>query len=239
VEEPRVSVVIPAFDEEAFIAEAIESVLSQTYGNVETIVVDDGSTDRTAEIASGYDEVKLVKQENGGLSNARNSGVRASSGELLAFLDSDDEMLPDRLEIQVRHLLAGPTFGCVLGSQELRVEEGAELPFWAQGTQSPMFSTRGVFDITDTPDLYPVSVLLSRELFDRIGGFDESLLKGGEDADLIMRLNEAGVEMALLKDKLVRRRVHGRNMTQDDERSKTAVFEIFKRRIDRHRAEAG
>ena len=83
-----------------------------------------------------------------------------------------------------------------------------------------------------------MTMLLSRALFDEIGGFDETMLKGGEDADLVMRLNEAGVEMTLLKDNLVRRRIHGRNMTQDDERSKTAVFEIFKRRIDRHRSRA-
>jgi len=233
-----VSVIVPAFNEEDFLGEAIESVLAQTYGNFETIVVDDGSSDATAEIAAGYDGVKLVSQENRGLPCARNAGVKASSGELLAFLDSDDEMLPDRLKIQVGNLLAGPAVGCVVGSQELLVEEGSELPFWAPGTESPMFSTRGVFEISDTPDLYPVTVLLSRALFDEIGGFDETMLKGGEDADLVMRLNEAGVEMTLLKDKLIRRRIHGRNMTQDDARSKTAVFEIFKRRIDRHRSRA-
>ena len=238
MEEPRVSVVVPAFNEEAFLAEAIESVLAQTYSNFETIGVDAGSTDATAEIAAGYDEVKLVSQDNRGLPSARNAGVAASSGELLAFLDSDDEMLPDRLEVQVGHLLAGPSHGCVIGSQELRVEEGSELPFWARGTQNPMFSTRGVFDVSDTPDLYPVTVLLSRELFEEVGGFDETLLNGGEDADLVLRLNEAGVAMKLLADNLVRRRVHGRNMTQDEERSKTAVFEIFKRRIDRHRSRA-
>ena len=235
--EPLVSVIIPAYDEEAFVAEAIESTLAQTYPRVETIVVDDGSTDRTAEIAAGYEEVKLIRQENRGLSNARNTGVAASNGEILAFLDADDMMLPDRLRVQVGHLLDNPGIGCNLASQETIVEDGAPLPFWARGTETPVFSSPGVMEPTGTPDAYTVTMVFRRRLFDEVGGFDETLVHGGEDADILMRIGEAGVEIAMLKDVVLRRRIHHNNMTQSEGRAKDAIFEVFKRRIDRHREE--
>lgn len=236
--EPLVSVIIPAYDEEAFVAEAIESCLAQTYPRVETIVVDDGSTDRTAEIAAGYDEVELIRlRPNRGLPAARNAGVAASNGEILAFLDADDVMLPERLRIQVDHLLGDTDFGCNIASQEILLEEGAPLPFWARGTETPVFSSPGVLEPTDTPDAYTVTMVFPRSLFDEIGGFDETLLHGGEDADILMRIGEAGVEIARLKEVVLRRRIHHHNMTQSEGRAKDAIFEVFKRRIDRHREE--
>jgi glycosyltransferase involved in cell wall biosynthesis len=236
---PLVSVVIPAFKSERFLAEAIESVLAQTYDEVETIVVDDGSPDRSAEIAAGYAEVKLVRQENRGVAAARNAGVAVGSGEVLAFLDADDLMLPERLETQVGHLLAHPEVGCVVASQETFVEDGAPLPFWARGNEQPLFEkldrAEGI-DKADTSEIFTTSMIFSRALFEEIGGFDEELLLGNDDADILMRLSEAGIEIARLRDVVIRRRIHADNVTQDEEQAKTAIFEVFKRRIDRHRA---
>lgn len=222
MDRPLVSVVIPTYESEGFLAEAIESVLAQTYRPFETIVVDDGSADRSAEVAAGFPEVTLVRQPNRGVAAARNAGVAAGSGELLAFLDADDLMLPERLEVQVGHMLANPDTGCVLAMQETVVEEGAALPFWARG--------KGM-------DGYPMSMVFSRRLFDEIGGFDEDLRRGNDDADILLRMSEAGVEIVRLPDVLFRRRIHGANVTQDEEKAKTAVFELFKRRIDRHRGD--
>src|SRR5690349_2600271 len=101
---PLVSVVIPVFDGEAYLAAAIESALAKTYARVEVIVVDDGSTDGSASVAARYD-VRLVRQSNRGVSAACNAGVEAARGELIAFLDADDLWPPERLEIQARHLL--------------------------------------------------------------------------------------------------------------------------------------
>jgi glycosyltransferase involved in cell wall biosynthesis len=230
-----VSVVIPACNAERFLTEAIESVLAQSYEPVETIVVDDGSDDRTAEIAARYERVKLVRQENRGLPAARNAGVAASSGELLAFNDADDAMLPERLAIQVEHLRANPGVGCVLASQELAMEPDAELPFWAQGTETPLFDRFGDAARSETPDIYTVSMVMSRALFDAVGGFDETMRDANEDVDLLFRLLERGVTIARLPDVVVRRRVHAGSMTQDREASRGAFFELFKRRIDRHR----
>jgi glycosyltransferase involved in cell wall biosynthesis len=221
VPEPRVSVVIPACDAERFVGEAIESCLAQTYPQVETIVVDDGSGDRTAAVASEFEGITLIRQENRGVAAARNAGVAAGTGELVAFLDADDAMLPRRLEVQVGHLLANPEIGYVLAMQETFVEDGAPLPFWARG---------------EAPTIYPMSMVMSRRLFEEMGGFAEELLGGNDDADLLMRLSEADVPFARLPDVLVRRRIHATNLTQDEAQAKTAVFELFKRRIDRHRA---
>src|SRR6476469_5199531 len=135
VSRPLVSVVIPAFDAERFLGEAIESVLAQTYAPVETIVVDDGSSDGTVAVASAYAEVTVVEQPNGGPAAARNRGFAASRGELIAFHDSDDAMTPDKLEVQAGLLIDRPEVGCVLAEQELLIEPGAELPFWVEGSK--------------------------------------------------------------------------------------------------------
>ena len=96
---PRFSVIIPAYNAEAFIARAIDSVLAQTWPAHEILVVDDGSADSTARIVAGYGEgVRYLRQENAGVSAARNAGARAATGDWLAFLDADDWYYPDRLK---------------------------------------------------------------------------------------------------------------------------------------------
>src|ERR1044071_9784434 len=124
---PTVSVVIPAYNAERYLGEAIESVLAQTYAPLETIVVDDGSSDGTAAVARSHPGVTLISQENAGPAAARNRGFAASRGELIAFHDADDLMTPDKLAVQVGEMLAKPAIGCVLAEQELLIEAGAEL----------------------------------------------------------------------------------------------------------------
>ena len=99
---PLVSVIIPVYNAEQFLLETLDSVFAQTYTNVEVIAVDDGSTDRSAEIIKSYPAVKYIRQKNGGVSNARNTGIKASSGDYIAFLDHDDIWLPEKLKIQVK-----------------------------------------------------------------------------------------------------------------------------------------
>ena len=100
----KVSVIIPAYNAEKFIGEAIESVLNQTYKNIEIIVVDDGSKDNTYHIVKQNfgNQVKLIRKKNGGVSSARNMGVKNAEGEFIAYLDADDYWLPQKLEIQLR-----------------------------------------------------------------------------------------------------------------------------------------
>ncbi|MEO6860501.1 MAG: glycosyltransferase family A protein, partial [Microcoleus sp.] len=111
----NVSVVIPSYNSTQFLPEAIESVLEQSYPPFEVIVVDDGSTDETKEVCDRYPTVKYVYQNNQGVAAARNTGLRVSTGEYILFLDSDDCLLPEAIEIGVKHINALPEVGFVFG----------------------------------------------------------------------------------------------------------------------------
>jgi glycosyltransferase involved in cell wall biosynthesis len=234
---PLVSVVIPAYNAERFLGEAIESVLAQTYSPVELIVVDDGSTDRTAEVAAAYGEATVISQENSGPSAARNRGAAAAGGEFLAFHDSDDTMTPDKLAVQAGHLLDNPGVGCVLAEQELLVEPGAELPFWAEGTKVPTVMPPRPPELADEPMVHPMTMVVRRATFEQVGGFDQSM-RAAEDFDWMLRASEQEVEIARLSEVLLRRRVHAASLTQDAAAGRAGLFRAFKGRIDRHRARA-
>lgn len=234
---PLVSVVIPAYNAERFLGEAIESVLAQTYPAAETIVVDDGSSDRTADVARAYDGVEVISQVNAGPSAARNRGFAASGGEIVAFHDSDDAMTPDKLAVQVGHLLENSGVGCVLAEQELAIEEGAELPFWVEGSKVPTVMPAKPAELANEPDVHPMTMVVRRETFERVGGFDETM-RAAEDFDWMLRASEAGVEIARLPVVLLRRRVHPGSLTQDAVAGREGHFRALKARIERHRARA-
>ncbi len=125
-----ISVVIPAFNNEKYIARAIGSVLAQTRPADEIIVVDDGSTDGTAnEVRTFGDTVRLIRQKNGGASAARNAGVLAAAGEWIAFLDADDEWLPNKLELQVEHLRRHPDLMWTAGNFQRCTCQNGHTPF--------------------------------------------------------------------------------------------------------------
>lgn len=236
-ENPLVSVVIPAHNAERFLGEAIESVLAQTWEPVEMIVVNDGSTDGTAAVARSYEGVETIVQENAGPSAARNRGFAASRGELVAFHDADDLMTPDKLAVQAGHLVDNPEVGCALAEQELMVEEGAELPFWAEGTNVPTVMAKPE-EPNDTPHLHTMTMVMRREVFERVGGFDEEM-RSAEDLDWLLRASEAGIEIARMPRVLLRRRVHPDSLTQDAAAGRAGHFLAVKKRIERHRARAG
>lgn len=117
---PRVSVIIPAYNTAAYLAETIESVLQQTYRDFEVIVVDDGSSDNTAEVARSFaPPVTVLTKANGGPAAARNLAIQNSTGEFIAFLDSDDLWVADKLAEQVALLDAAPEIGCVYGEARM------------------------------------------------------------------------------------------------------------------------
>ncbi|MDX6608722.1 MAG: hypothetical protein QOF85_647 [Solirubrobacterales bacterium] len=237
-EKPLASVVIPAYNAERYLGEAIESVLAQTYSPVETIVVDDGSTDRTAEVACAYGGVTLIAQENSGPSAARNRGFSASRGEFVAFHDSDDAMTPDKLAVQVGHLIDNPGVGCVLAEQELLIEPGAELPFWVAGTKVETVMPPRPPELSDEPLVHPMTMVVRRATFGQIGGFDESM-RAAEDFDWMLRAAEEEIGIARLSNVLLRRRVRAGSLTQDAAASRAGLFRAFKARIERHRARGG
>ncbi|MEP9356016.1 glycosyltransferase family 2 protein [Xanthobacter sp. KR7-65] len=126
---PVVSVVMPVYNVEAYVADAIRSVLAQTFTDFELIVVDDGSTDASAAIIAGFDDLRLrvIRQTNRGLAGARNTGIRAAAGRYIALLDSDDLWTPDKLDAHVRHLDRAPHVGVSYSQSDFIDDSGRRL----------------------------------------------------------------------------------------------------------------
>ncbi len=121
---PLVSVIVPVYNGERYLTKTIQSVLTQDYQPIEIIVVDDGSTDRTAEIVRAQPNIHYIYQNNRGVSAARNTGIAAAQGEFLAFLDADDMWVPQKLSVQVSYLTQHPDVGFVYAYRRMIIEEG-------------------------------------------------------------------------------------------------------------------
>lgn len=199
---PLVTVIVPVHDGERFLAEALESAFAQDYRPIEVVVVDDGSEDATGSVARSFDGVRYLRQARQGPAVARNAGVAASSGEFLAFLDHDDVWLPDKLTIQIGYLLHHPDVGCVLGRQELLLEPGVSPPAWLRPDR--LFGDPGGIP-------FP-SMVVRREAFDAVGPFDPTF-RISEDTDWLIRCRRAGVRIEVLPHVVLRRRIHGSNLT--------------------------
>ena len=197
----RVSVVIPTYNRADFVREAIASVLRQDYPHIELIVVDDGSRDGTAAVVSSFGPaVQYLWQENCGVSTARNRGVAASTGGLIAFLDSDDLWLPRKVSAQVAYFEAHPD-AQACHTDEIWIRRGVRVNERHThrkqgGWQFPASLPRCVIS--------PSAVMMRRALWDRLGGFDESL-PACEDYDLWLRLT-AVVPVGFLTERLVIKR---------------------------------
>lgn len=194
---PLVSVVIPTFNRSATIAAAIESVLQQTYHDIELIVVDDGSTDGTSQVLRGFgDRVRVVRQANAGPSSARNRGVAAARGCLLAFLDSDDVWLPEKIERQVTLLLRGgaATSCCVCNALLIGGSGAYGTSFGAAGVSTAIKSGywKNPSQILATRFLlFNQVVMVRRDAMQKVGGFRDDLWLL-EDYDLALRLSLFG-----------------------------------------------
>lgn len=221
--EPLVSVIIPLFNGERFIVDAIESVRLQTYTAREILVVDDGSTDRGAEVVASIPGVQVIRQENQGVSVARNAGVAHSRGEFLAFLDHDDRWLPAKLEIQVRELTAHPELGFVLC--HLRYVLDGPPPRWF----------RGPTDGSPTLGFVPSCWLVRRSAFDQVGGFDPVYRNGG-DTDWLARAKDLGVRHAMLPDVLLDYHVHDTNESGNTARAMHDLVHLLRASVHRQRS---
>lgn len=225
--EPLISVVIPVHDGEAFLDQAIESVLGQTWPRTEVVVVDDGSRDRSAEIASSY-PITLVRQDNRGVAAARNRGVEAGEGELLAFLDQDDLFLPEKLERQLEALRAAPEAGICACRMTLFLEPGVPPPRW----MNP--------DLLDS-DHHSIQVgtlLVWRRTFERVGPFEEGY-RWANDGDWVVRAREAEIPIAMLDEALVRYRVHDHNESRRQPAVAEEVLQMLRASVKRKQAGAG
>src|SRR5215204_3595182 len=185
----KVSVVVPCYNQARFLGEAIQSVLSQGYTDFEIIVVDDGSKDGTKEVASGYarknSRVRLIRQENRGLASARNRGLAEAHGEYVVFLDSDDRLVGEALEVGVRELEAHPRCAFVSGICRKITADGSIVPGWEQ------FRVRDdpYLELLRSCPIYVPAVMYRRSVFDTVGDFDTSY-RAAEDYDLYYRILE-------------------------------------------------
>jgi len=206
-----VSVVIPCYNHAHFLEQAIESVLTQSYRDFEIIVVDDGSTDDTAEVVRKYSPVCYIYQENSGLSAARNTGLRHSRGEFLVFLDADDRLLPDALETGVRCMREHPECAFVSGHCRVIDSNGAILssPRQLQVEHEHYLKLlRGGSYIW-----CPATVFYQRRIFDFVRGFDTAL-KRLEDYELYLRITK-DFPVYSHKQVVAEYRRHGSNMSRD------------------------
>jgi glycosyltransferase involved in cell wall biosynthesis len=224
-----ISVIIPAYNSEAYLTEAIESVLAQTFPGLELIVVDDGSTDGTATVAHRFSDprVKYHYQPNRGPSAARNRGIRLSVGEFLCFLDADDLLEPAKLEKQLDYLLARPDSEIVF-CDWLSVDVAGKV---IQG-----FSYQGegnLFDALLQSNKFPIHApLVRRRVLDRVGFFDESLM-AMEDWDLWLRVAENDVLFGRIDQPLVRYRLTAGSNSSNPKRVADATFQVLDKLFSR------
>lgn len=179
-----VSIVIPCFNQSHFLKDAIESIQHQTYQNFEIIVVNDGSTDETSFVAKSFANVILLEQSNQGLATSRNNGLKKCRGEFVVFLDSDDTLLPNALEIGVNSLKSNPNCVFVSGLCQL-VDENGEPRFTIQPTP---FSDDFYESLLRSNFIWsPSNVLYRRDLFEKISPFDANL-NPTADYELYLRI---------------------------------------------------
>jgi len=210
LEAALVSVVIPCHDQAHFLADAIESVLAQTYPHHEIVVVDDGSADNTEEIAASYPGVRCVRQPNAGLAAARNTGIRRSNGDYLVFLDADDRLLPEALRVGLDALRAHPECAFVSGHYRHIGVDGApmstpDLPCVFDDHYGALLRTNYVG--------MPATALYRREVFEHVTGFNPSLSPCA-DYDLNLRITRQ-FPVHCHEYTVAEYRRHGSNMTRD------------------------
>lgn len=199
-----VTCVLPVFNGERYLADALDSVLGQTYSPIEIIVVDDGSTDGTPRILSGFgDGIKSLRQVNAGPAAARNRGIELASGEYLAFLDADDLWVAAKTETQLRRFERNPSLSvCTSLMQNFWTEDLADEEARLKDTD------------TARPQPGPSQTLLARrEAFDRVGLFDPAL-HHRDTHDWIVRARAAGVQFEQVDEVLVHRRLHANNLSR-------------------------
>ncbi len=221
---PKVSVIIPTYQYAQFVGQAIESVLAQTYKDFEVIVVDDGSTDNTSEVLAGFrNQISVIHhQENRGLSAARNTGIRASKGQYVAFLDADDAWLPDKLRLQVKLLDQSPDVGLVFSDMTYFGERYGSKK---RAFQEVSPSSGKVFKDLFVKHFIPMpTVIVRKRCFEKVGLFDESLTPCA-DHDMWLRIAKF-FKVDYVDAPLAKYRLHQRNMSKKREKMLTELIRL-------------
>jgi len=221
-----VSVIIPVFNGKKYLGEAIDSVFSQTCPVGEILIVDDGSTDGTAQVARAFgDRVRYFHQMNGGIGAARNRGVDMAEGNFLAFLDADDLWEPHKLAMQMAALEEDGSLDAVFGHVVQFIT-----PEMDESERSGIFCPAA-----PAAGYVAGTMLIRRDFFCRVGKFSTDL-KVGEFIDWYARAREEGISYRMLPDVVARRRLHGNNTTVRERHAQPDYVHILKASLDRRRA---
>lgn len=224
--EPLVSVIIPTCNGANYIRETIDSVLAQTYRRLEILVVDDGSTDSTAQAAASYaPRVALIRQANQGHPAARNCGLRSATGEFVSFLDHDDLWEPVKIAMQMECFRNEPALDLVFG--HIQNFFSPEMPEEARERVS--------VPLQPLPGLLQGAMLASRNAFDRVGPFWEKR-ELGDFLDWYGRAMILGLKTRMLPATVLRRRIHMTNYTRTHAHLQKQYLPAIKQLLDRRRA---
>lgn len=222
--ESRLSVIIPVYNAERYLAEAIRSVLDQDYDDLEIVVVDDGSTDCSVEVAQRFKEIRLIRQANQGPGAGINTGISNARGTLIAFLDADDKWEPATLASRVARFDSDP---------RLDMTHGRVIEFASPELETPVLTA-------DRAVANPVAArlggttMVKRTALERVGLLDTSL-KLGAWMDWLMRAEEAGLVTEHHEDLVLHRRIHDDNLVSRESGSKGDYVRLLKRALDRRR----
>jgi glycosyltransferase involved in cell wall biosynthesis len=224
-----ISCVIPVYNGEKYLGEAIDSVLDQSQDAAEIIVADDGSIDGTAAIAARYGgRVRYLRQPNGGPAAARNFGVAAASGVFITFIDADDKWHPEKLARQLSRFNARPELDfCVAYAQN----------FWAPELVHEQAKFQDHRIAKPLPAYVTGTLMVRRDFLDAVGPFDSSIIHA-DDTDWFLRARDRGGVMELLPDVLLYRRLHKDNLSRvKASGSRGQYLDLIKNALDRRRAE--
>jgi glycosyltransferase involved in cell wall biosynthesis len=225
---PLISTIIPCHNCDRYLAEAIESVLGQTYRPIEVIVIDDGSTDRSGAVAQGFQNaIRYGHQLHSGSAAARNHGVELAQGAFYAFLDADDLWPAEKLQRQMAAFEADPSLGIVGGHAQQFVSP--ELP--------DAVKARVRWDPRRMLAQLPGALLVRRDEFHRIGGYS-SLFVTASEIDWFMRATQLMVKTLMLPDVVLLRRLHTRNHGILRRDARRDYLRVVKAALDRRRREA-
>jgi len=219
-QDPLISIILPLYNGRELIMKSIDSVLSQTFTNWELLVVDDGSTDGgAAYIESTYAHAKVIRQQNKGVAAARNTGVKHAIGELIAFLDQDDEWAPSKLREQWELLKKDPYCAFVTCNQQFVCNDGVTLP--------ANFSEK-LFE--EHRSLVPSALLIRKQALLSVNMFDQSL-EVSSDFDLIRRLRLVNCKEANVDKLLLKKWYHGENASLNKPLMKKEILSLLHRQI--------
>lgn len=231
-EQSLISIILPVFNGENYLAEAVESVVRQSITNWELIIIDDGSTDSSAIIIEQFQcqhgAIQCISQRNTGVTEARNRGIEAARGEYIAFLDQDDYWAPETLAFHLNYHQLYPDVRYTLANQVCFLDDPTQIPGWFKLQK---------LDVPHAGHL-PGTLFVKRDLFQEIGKFDPQY-PISSDADWFARCRDAGIYHATIPETVLYRRIHGGNQSRQAKVIQRELMSLLSASIKRKRVNNG